>query len=148
MTKKTLIALAAIVPLVAVASGAAYARWGGNPGKRLERAERFIKWRVNDALSELDATEEQSTAINSVVDDLLSDALPMIKQHRSMKREFRSMIMTEEPDRDAIRALIDERFSEFKQLAYKAADAALKVHGELTPEQLRELDEMLPRRPR
>ncbi|MEO1173944.1 MAG: Spy/CpxP family protein refolding chaperone, partial [Myxococcota bacterium] len=81
--------------------------------------------------------------------DLLKDALPMIKEHRSMKRDFRAMLMVESPDREEIRALIDERFAEFKQLAYKAADAALKVHGELTPEQVRELDEIIPkRRPR
>lgn len=148
MRKKTLYALAAVIPLVALASGAAFARWGG-PGKRLERAERFIKWQVNDTLDELDATEEQSAAINAVVDDLLKDALPMIKEHRSMKRDFRAMLMVESPDREEIRALIDERFAEFKQLAYKAADAALKVHGELTPEQVRELDEIIPkRRPR
>ena len=136
MRKKTLYALAAVIPLVALASGAAFARWGG-PGKRLERAERFIKWQVNDTLDELDATEEQSAAINEVVDDLLKDALPMIKEHRSMKRDFRAMLMVESPDREEIRALIDERFAEFKQLAYKAADAALKVNGELTPEQVR-----------
>ncbi|MEL6760375.1 MAG: periplasmic heavy metal sensor [Myxococcota bacterium] len=141
-TKYALLAALVVVPLVG-ASGAAYARWGraGNS----DRAERFIKWQINDMLSEIDASDEQSAEVNAVLDDLIAKAKPIIEEHRSTRGEFRDMVLTDEPDRDALHRLIDERSSRFVKLMHEAADAALNVNETLSSEQREELREVLPR---
>lgn len=143
--KKTLtIALLAAIPLVAVGSGVAYAHWGKD--RHVERAQKFIKWRVNDVLEEIEASERQTEEVNRVVDGLIRDAVPMIEEHRRARGEFKEMFFGgAEPD--VVHAAIDERMAKFSELAHKAADAALEVRGTLTPEQLDELKELLPDRP-
>ncbi|MEL6544404.1 MAG: periplasmic heavy metal sensor [Myxococcota bacterium] len=145
MNKKVVIvALLAALPLVAVGSGVAYARWGH--GDRMERAQKFIKWRVNDMLEEIDATDEQSSKVNTVVDGLMRDALPMIEEHHRAKGEFHEMLFSDALDPETLHKAVDARIAEFTEFAHKAADAAVELHGTLTPEQRDELREMLPRR--
>ncbi|MEM6730695.1 MAG: Spy/CpxP family protein refolding chaperone [Myxococcota bacterium] len=145
--KKITVFAAAVLPLLMLGATAAYAGWGKrSDGPNLERAQRFIKWRVNDVLDEIDATERQTDEINRVVDGLISDALPMIEEHKRTKGEFRELFFSESPDAEAVHAAIDERIAKFSSLAHKAADAALEVHETLTPEQRGELQEMLPDR--
>ncbi len=144
MKKTITIALLAAVPLVAVGSGMAYAHWGKD--RHVERAQRFIKWRVNDMLDEIDATDEQSERVNAVVDGLIRDAIPMIEEHRRARGEFKEMFFSD-TDPEQVHAAIDQRMAKFSELAHKAADAALEVRGTLTPEQLDELKELLPERP-
>ena len=141
-TKYTLLAALVVVPLLG-ASGAAYARWGrSNHG---ERAERFIKWQINDMLSEIDASDEQSAAVNAMLDDLLAKAKPVLEEHRNTRGEFREMVLSDEPDREALHRLIDERSSRFVKLLHEAAAAALDVNETLSSEQREELREVLPR---
>lgn len=100
-----------------------------------EKVRKVATWIVEDALDDLDATDEQRTAIHASKDRILAEGMKLHaeskKAHEAIYQEWNQ----EEPDAERVHALIDERIEAFRVVAHEAADEALATHALLTPEQ-------------
>ncbi len=129
-------ALAVAVGLVGVA-GFGYA---GHFGPRdPAQVAAMVTDHVEDTLDDLNATPEQRTQILAIKDRLLADAQRLHGSHASTHGELLAQWKSDSPDAAALHALVDRRAAEMKALADEAVDAAIQVHGILTPEQRAQL---------
>ncbi|WP_426754309.1 Spy/CpxP family protein refolding chaperone [Myxococcus sp. Y35] len=137
MMKRLAIAGSALLA-VALLSGFAFRagpRWGKDP----ERVKQVVTWKLDDKLDTLDATEAQRQSIHAVKDRLFSDGVALMQEHRSARDEAFEQLASDTPDRQKLHALVDARIEAMRAFAHKATDAALEVHGTLTPQQRKEL---------
>lgn len=141
--KRALIALAAVVGLTATA-GAAFAVWHrGGDSHRAEKMKKFIDFRVNDVLDDLDADDQQRAQVNATKDRLVKQAEQVFHSRGELRTVLLAQWNAEKPDADAIHKLIDDRIDELRALAHQAADAGLEVHGTLNPKQRAQLAELI-----
>jgi Spy/CpxP family protein refolding chaperone len=136
MKKTTLAAIGGA--LVATAALALTAFGGGRfhhgPHDPAEVAA-FVTNRVDDALDDLDATPEQRARVGAVKDRMLAAALAHREAREETRQAFLAEWKAEAPDAARLHALVDQRAAEMTALAHQAVDAAVEVHGTLTPEQ-------------
>jgi len=138
MKSKLLVGLGVLVLSgVSVAGFAATRTMGPNP----ERAERFINWRVNEALDDLDATPDQRTRILALKDRSVADGREVFKGHAATRTELKAQWDSEKPDNTRVHAIIDERAEAMRGFAHKLADAVMEAHSILTPEQRSQVSE-------
>jgi Spy/CpxP family protein refolding chaperone len=124
--------------------GIASARWfGHHGGDRMGHMKKFVEWRIDDALSEIDATDEQKTRIKAIADGVFADMEGRFGEREKTRVAFVAEFKSDAPDKKAVRALIDDRIEAARQMAYAAADAAFEVHGTLEPEQRAKVLEMI-----
>jgi Spy/CpxP family protein refolding chaperone len=104
-----------------------------------EKVNKFVTWHINDVLDDLDANEEQRTAILTVKDQVLAD----IRELKETMPRDRQAVMEEltkgEPDAEKLHTLLDAKIDRLRSFAHKELDNLLAVHGTLTPEQRAEL---------
>lgn len=141
--KHALIALAAVVGLTATAGVAFAFRKGGDDSQRAEKIKKFVDYRVNDVLDDLEADDTQRTRINATKDRLVGQAEQLFTSRGELRTALMDQWKQEKPDADAIHKLIDDRIDEMRALAHQAADAGLEVHGTLNPKQRAELAELI-----
>ncbi|MCE9667289.1 Spy/CpxP family protein refolding chaperone [Myxococcus stipitatus] len=137
MRKKLAIAGTAVVAVVLL-SGFAFRgghRWGRDP----ERIRQMVSWKLNDKLDDLDATDAQRQAINAVKDRLFDEGAKLAEEQHAVRSEVVTQLESATPDAQRLHALVDERIEAMRAFAHKATDAALEVHGTLTPEQRKAL---------
>ena len=130
-----------IVPMALVVGiGSAFAR-GFRHGHDPERMKKFIAFRVNETLDELDATDAQRTQILTIVDGVVAKAqgLRQSGERRQLAEAIAAAVESDKPDTAAIDELIDERAKRTIALAHEAVAAGRSVHAQLTPEQRVEL---------
>ncbi len=139
--KRTLIALAAIVGLTATAGAAFAFRKGGESCHGSEKIKKYVDYRVNDVLDDLEADETQRTRIHATKDRLVGQAEQLFASRGELRTALMDQWNQEKPDADAIHKLIDDRIDELRALAHQAADAGLEVHGTLNAQQRAELAE-------
>ncbi|MFP2957098.1 Spy/CpxP family protein refolding chaperone [Myxococcus sp. 1LA] len=112
-------------------------RWGKDP----ERVKQLVTWKLDDKLDTLDATQAQRQSIHAVKDRLFSDGVQLMQENRGVREEAFQQLASDTPDRQKLHALVDARIEAMRAFAHKATDAALEVHGTLTPQQRKELAE-------
>jgi Spy/CpxP family protein refolding chaperone len=119
--------------------GSAFARGVGR--RDPERVKKFIEFRVNETLDELDATEAQRTQILSIVDGMVSkvQAEHQSGERRRLAEAIAAAVESDKPDTSGIDQLIDERAKRMTALAHEAVAAGRSVHAQLTPDQRKEL---------
>ncbi len=139
-TKQAVLAAALAVGAILALAGFAYGR---GPGFRHrmspEKIQKFVNFRVNDTLDDLKATPAQRQEVNAVKDQLFEQAKTLFAGHQELHDQFVAQWNSAQPDAKQVHALIDQRADELRAFAHSAADAALKVHGVLTPEQRAQL---------
>ncbi len=133
MRRKLIFSFVALA-LVAFA-GVAFAGPWGHGGFSHERIKKFVEWRINDALDEVDATPAQRKLVAAEHDALFTDAQALMKRHGEVKAQFVGAWTSEKPDADALHKAVDDRVDEWRALAHRAVDAGLKVHGAFEPSQ-------------
>ena len=131
MKRKLLVGVGVLVLSAASAVGFAATRSGHGP----ERAERFINYRVDSALDDLGATDDQRRKILAIKDSALADGRETFKDHREVRDQLQAEWNKEKPDAARVHALIDARADAMRAMAHKMADNALAVHDVLTPDQ-------------
>lgn len=104
-------------------------------GDRVERARTFVEWKTDDALDALEATDGQREAISKVVFRLFDDAVGTFEARDVLREELLSLWQQPAPDAAKAKALIDARIEEMRQLAHRAVDAGVEVHGVLDAKQ-------------
>jgi Spy/CpxP family protein refolding chaperone len=137
MMKKLAIAGSAVLAVVLL-SGFAFRGghgWGHNP----ERIKQMVTWRLNDKLDDIDATDAQRQSINAVKDRLFDEGAALMEEQKGARAEAFNQLASENPDPQKLHALVDARIDAMRAFAHKMTDAALEVHGTLTPEQRKEL---------
>src|SRR5262245_52116260 len=103
--------------------------------ERQKAAQRFISNRLDDALDDLNATPAQRARTIQLKDQLVAEAQPLFAGHREAKAELASQFTSGKPDSAKLHAVVDERINAMRAFAHKLVDAAVEVHGSLTPEQ-------------
>ncbi|MFP2909934.1 Spy/CpxP family protein refolding chaperone [Pyxidicoccus sp. 3LFB2] len=137
MKKKIAIAASAVLAVVLL-SGFAFRGghgWSHNP----ERIKQMVTWRLNDKLEDLDATDAQRQSIHAVKDRLFEDGVKLMEEQHGARAEAFTQLSSDAPDAQKLHALVDARIDAMRAFAHKMTDAALEVHGTLTPEQRKEL---------
>jgi Spy/CpxP family protein refolding chaperone len=134
--KKTLAGGAAGLAAIAVLAGFR-GGCGGHHAHGRDPAEvaAFVTDRVDDALDDLDATPEQRQRIHAVKDRLLSEGMKLRGTRGETHREVLAQWDAAQPDAARLHALVDARIDEMRAIAHQGVDAAVEVHGVLTPEQ-------------
>ncbi|MEW5739210.1 MAG: Spy/CpxP family protein refolding chaperone [Myxococcota bacterium] len=107
----------------------------GRGADRLERAEKMADWKVADAMDELDATPQQTERAQALAKGLVIDAKPLVKQGLEARDALISEWKASRPDSTKIHALVDAQLEAVRGFVHKVADAAIELHGLLTPEQ-------------
>ena len=108
-----------------------------------EKMQKFVSWVVDDALDDLDATDDQRQAVHQSKDKMFAEIKKMGADRKADHREMLVQWDKESPDADAIHALIDTRIEVMRKVAHQAADEVLFIHGVLTPEQRAQLSEKM-----
>lgn len=103
--------------------------------------KQLVTWKLDDKLDTLDATESQRQSIHAVKDRLFSDGVLLMQEHRAVREESFQQLASDTPDRQKLHALVDARIEAMRAFAHQATDAALEVHGTLTPQQRKALAE-------
>ena len=130
-------ALYVLVPCALVIGlGSAFAR-----GHRPERVKKFVDYKVNATLDEIDATDAQRVQILGIVDALVTkvQAEHAKGERKQLADAVAAAIESDNPDTREIDRLIDERAQRMTALAHEAVTAARAIHAQLTPEQRKEL---------
>lgn len=117
--------------------------WGHHGGQDSSRAERFINWKVDDHLDELNATEAQRKRVHELKDGLIADGKKLHEEQRNVRGELVAQWDSATPDANRVHALVDERVDAFRGFAHKVADAVLEVHALFTPEQRKQVSDEL-----
>ena len=136
MKKKIAIAASAVLAVVLL-SGFRGGGWGWN--RDPERVKQMITWRLNDKLEDLQATDAQKQAVNSVKDRLFEQGKLMAQEHEGVRVEVLTQLESDYPDAQKLHGIVDSRIDAVRAFAHQVVDAALEVHKVLTPEQRKEL---------
>jgi protein CpxP len=134
MKKKIAIAASAVLAVVLL-SGFRGGGWNRDP----ERIKQMITWRLNDKLDDLQATDSQRQAVNSVKDRLFEQGKLMAQEHQAVRMEVLTQLESDYPDAQKLHGIVDNRIDAVRAFAHQVVDAALEVHKVLTPEQRKEL---------
>lgn len=137
--RRKLVFVGIIVSIVAIA-GVAFAGWGHGKWSP-DRMKKFVEWRVDSALDEVDATKAQRTLVHAEKDALFKEAMAIKDRRGDMKQLFVDAWTAEKPDADALHKAVDDRIDEWRALAHKAVDSGLKVHGGFEASQRKALAE-------
>ncbi|MEW6434490.1 MAG: Spy/CpxP family protein refolding chaperone [Myxococcota bacterium] len=117
----------------------------GRGADRLERASQQISWKVADAMEDLDATPQQTERAQALAQGLVADAKPVVKQGLEAREALVDEWKSARPDAAKVHALVDAQVDAVRGLVHRAADAAIELHGLLTPAQRDEVTQRLER---
>lgn len=109
-----------------------------------ERAE----WAVSFVLHRIDASDEQETQVNDIVDRAIVDAFELLGPHREARAELHALLAAPEVDREALEALRLQHIDVWDQLSRRLLDGIVELSEVLTLEQRSELLEMAQHRRR
>jgi Spy/CpxP family protein refolding chaperone len=135
--KRTLIVAGLGLVTIALLAGFTWSHARGPMDPK--RMERFINWRVNDAMDEIQASPNQRNTVLAVKDRLLPEAQRMMGERGAIHEQFAQAWKSEKPDGKALHSALDQRMDEFRAFAHKALDGALEIHAVLTPAQREQL---------
>ena len=135
--KRTLIIAAA--GLVAIGLLAGFGFGHGRGPMDPKKMEKFVTWRINDVMDDINATPTQRNAVLAVKDRLLPEVGRLMMERKGTHDQFAQAWASDKPDAKALHALIDQRADELRALAHKVLDGALEVHATLTPAQREQL---------
>jgi periplasmic protein CpxP/Spy len=96
---------------------------------------RFVTNRVEDLLDDVKATDTQRQQIHAIVDKVVADGKALHASHAGVHKQLLAQWQADQPDASQVHAIVDARADSMKKFADEVADAILKVHDVLTPEQ-------------
>ena len=139
-TKLAVIALA-VGGASVLGAGVLHARaHGGFSGHRdRAMARKFMDFVVNEKLDEIGATDAQKQKVREIKDRLVEDAQVLRPDRKALHQELLGLLEQDNPDPARLKALVHERTEAITRFADEAADAAIELHGLLTPEQRKKL---------
>ncbi len=104
-----------------------------------------VNGRVDDTLDDLNATPDQRTQIHAVVDRMIAEVQQAHAGQEGTHGELLAQWNSDTPDAAKLHALVGERDAAMRKVADDAVDAAIQVHGILTPDQRAKLAKKIER---
>jgi protein CpxP len=98
---------------------------------------------LEDALDEVDATDAQRQALVGLEGPVLAEAFRFFEGQPAAKATLWGQWGSAQADPAKVHAVVDERVESLRKVMHAAADAALRAHATLTPEQRAELAQEL-----
>lgn len=129
--RKVLIIGAASVTAIGMLAGFGAAR-GMHNG---QHAQRFMNFKVDSILEDINATPEQRTQIKQITSQLFNDGRQLHQNTELAHKELLSQLQADKVDSVKMHALVNERIDQLRKFADTAVEDAIKVHDILTPEQ-------------
>ena len=112
-----------------------YSKWRGDG----DRFDRFVEWKVEDMLDEVDATDDQRNQIHTIVKAAVAD----LQEARDLKREIGQGLIVafskETVDRNELELLRQRKMESFDRMSQRALTALADAAEVLTPAQRQEL---------
>lgn len=118
---------------------------GCGGGKRAERLEKMVQWKVDDALDEVDATQAQRERVQAITKDAIAKAKPIAEQGQVARAALVTQWKSTTPDASAVHQLVDTQLDAVRSFAHVMVDKALEVHQLLTPKQREQITSRLER---
>jgi Spy/CpxP family protein refolding chaperone len=145
--KKTLIVAGALVAAVIAFTAFRHTAFAGyGHGHDPAQMAQFAKNRVADMLDDVDATPQQRQQIGAIVDQMIASAQSAHQGQAGAHQAFLDAWKAETPDAAQLHQLVDQRIDAARTVAHQAVDAAVQVHGILTPAQRQKITTKLERR--
>lgn len=106
-----------------------------------EKMQKYVMWKLNDRLDDLDATDQQRKAIVAAANKVMADALKMKAAHKNESQKYEILDELERGDADAEKyhRIMDEKFDQLKGFAHRTLDTLLQAFMELDQNQRKEL---------
>ncbi len=137
LSRRSLFALAGLGTLLV--AGGAFARHGFHHRHDPERFKTIINWKVDDVLDDINATDDQRAKINAVKDRLFEEGVKAHGDRDAMREKLMQAWLSDNPDREMLRNLANEKHAAMQAMADKFIDGAIEVHAVLTPEQRKQV---------
>ena len=139
-TKMAVVALAlGGVGILGAGALHAHARGGFFGHRDAAMRRKFIDFMVNEKLDAIGATDAQKQKVREIKDRLVKDGQALHPDHEALHQELLSLLEQDNPDAARLKALVHERTEAITRFADEAVDAAIELHGVLTPEQRKKL---------
>lgn len=123
------------------AGGAGHGFGGRGPGLGHDPVmlHKFVRFLVEEKLTEIGATEAQKQKVREVEQRLVAEGQALHAGRPAFREELLAQLAQDEPDAARVKALVHERVEAFGRFAEDATDALLEVHQALTPAQRQKL---------
>ena len=106
-----------------------------------DKLERFVEWKIDDMLAEVEATDDQRDRVRAIAADAIAD----MGEFREFKREGRQALVEaltkETVDRAELEALRQQKLDVADRASQRLVTALADVADVLTPDQRKELAE-------
>jgi periplasmic protein CpxP/Spy len=135
MNKKLLLLLAVAVSAIALLAGFGPGHGFGMGKMDPKKVYRFLTFRVDSLLDDIKATDAQRTQVNTIKDDLFAEAQKLKAGHEEVHHDLMSQWDAAQVDAAKVHAAVDKQLDAVRAFAHRAADAAIRLHDLLTPEQ-------------
>ncbi len=97
--------------------------------------ERMVLGHVDDVMDDIDATDAQRATFEKLAGELLADGLAMKQEHKAHKKEMLALLGSPSPDREAIKAHLQDKIDRMEAFALRSVDKVLDAYETLDPEQ-------------
>jgi Spy/CpxP family protein refolding chaperone len=138
--------LAVVATMVVAPMAFAGSRWGKKcnitPDEMKDRADHVL----DRAMNKLDGTDEQRTAIDRVVDEMIPEVVKWRTEGRALKQELKDILLAETIDRAALETVRKKGLAMADRVSADAFDALADVAETLTAAQRDEIAEFASKR--
>jgi Spy/CpxP family protein refolding chaperone len=133
---------------LALACSFALAACGGHPyaERHPEKAYRFVSYRVESVLDDLEANDAQRDRVHAVKDRVYDDMKALRASTRKAGREAIAELKKSSVDAEKLHGMVDARMNDMRDKMHGLVDGLIEIHGTLTPEQRAELIAMIEER--
>ena len=111
------------------------------PEEKATRLERHTTAWVDDMMDDVDADLKQRAEAQAIRKRVVIISIPLIAEQEKAKQFFFEEWDAENPDREEIHKVVDERVDAFRKVLHVAADGLIELHSILTPDQRKEMVE-------
>jgi periplasmic protein CpxP/Spy len=131
------------IAVVGLAAGSVHShpwwRWGHHPFFDAEDVNFIVKHRVDRMLTKVNATEEQRTKIDAIVNAAVNDVMAMRKDPSARQEKILAIMKADTVDRAALESLRAEQLDVAESASKRITQAVADAAEILTPEQRRQL---------
>ena len=124
-TVYTVVILGALVAISVVACG------GHGHDMSPQMMKRLFLGHVDDVMDDIDATDAQRATFEATAEEILAEALEMKKTHKAHEKEMLTLLKAPSPDRDAIKAHIQDKLDRVEDFAIRSVDKILDAYETL-----------------
>lgn len=138
--RNLIVAAGLIIGLAATAG--VVASCGGHSmhhGKDPEKVRKFVMWKIDDHLDDLDATKQQKKQILQIADRVIQDGMTLRKDKDAHHATILGELESGSPNSTRLHGMLDEHIDQFRGFGHRTLDALLEAWNLLDENQQGEL---------